>query len=182
MESKINMFLYTLLPVIFMLHEFEEMIFLKIWLHRDKDYLHNNFPKIGPRIYSQCSKFTTSGFVFMVAEEFIIISVLTYIAILIQNMYIWLALFMGFAIHIIIHIIQWIIYRKYLPTIVTSFLVLPYCVYGFMEFLNNETLEIVSIIICSIIGMVGVFINLKLIHYLGHKFSIWEEKIKKQNE
>ena len=165
-----------------MIHEFEEMIFLKTWLYKDKNYLHNKFPKIGPRIYSQYCKFTTSGFVLAIAEEFIIISILTYISIIIQNVYIWFALFMGFTIHIIIHIVQWIFYKKYVPTIVTSFLVLPFCVYVFMEIVKNEALEISPIIICSIIGIVGVIVHLKLIHYFGHKFSIWEEKIKELNE
>jgi len=176
-----NIFLYTLLPVIFMLHEFEEMIFLKILLHKDKNYLHNKFPNAGQKIYSQYCKFTTSGFVLAVAEEFIIITILTYIAIIIPNMYIWFALFMGFAIHIVIHIIQWMLYGKYIPAIVTSILVLPYCVYGFMKFVNNETFGIRSIIVCSTIGIVGVIVNLRIIHYLGHKFSIWEEKMVEKN-
>jgi len=85
---------------------------------------------------------------------------------------------MGFSIHIIIHIIQWMFYKRYFPAIVTSFLVLPYCIYGFMEYINNETYKIEWIIVCSIIGIVGVVLNLKLIHHLGEKFSIWETEKK----
>jgi hypothetical protein len=67
---------------------------------------------------------------------------------------------MGFSIHIIIHIFQWIIYKKYLPTIFTSILVLPYCIYGFIYFINNNDINIFWIIISSIIGMVTVSVNL----------------------
>ena len=69
----------------FMFHEFEEIIFLKYWLKKDKDYLNNYFPKIGSKIYLQYSKFTTAGFTLAIAEEFIIISTLTYLAIIFNN-------------------------------------------------------------------------------------------------
>jgi len=165
------------LPIIFMFHEFEEILFFKIWLHKDKEYLCIKFPKTGPKIYSQYSGFTTSGFVFAIAEEFLLISILTYMAIIFQKEYIWFAVFMGFSIHLVIHIFQWVIYKKYLPTIVTCFLVLPYCIYGFIHFINNNVINIFWITISSIIGKVAVMLNLKFIHYIGHKFSNYENKI-----
>jgi len=91
-----------------------------------------------------------------------------------QNFYIWLTVFMGFSIHIIVHIIQCALYRKYIPAIITSILVLPYCVYGFIVYLNNEIYEIKWIIICSIIGIIGTIVNLRFVHHLGTKFSKWE--------
>jgi hypothetical protein len=169
--------IFSLLPVIFMLHEFEEILFFKIWLHKDKEYLCKKFPKIGSKIYFQYDSFTTSGFVFAIAEEFLLISILTYVAILFEKEYLWFTVFMGFSIHIIIHIFQWIIYRKYLPTIFTSILILPYCIYGFRYFITNNNVNIFWIIISSIIGIVTVALNLKFIHYIGHKFSIYENRI-----
>ena len=174
--KNMKIIIYSLLPIIFMLHEFEEIIFFKWWLNRDKEYMYNNFPKIGSKIYSQYSKFSTAGFVLAIAEEFILISLLTYIAIITQSIYLWFAVFMGFSIHIVIHIIQFILYRKYIPVIFTSILVLPYCVYGFLLYINNEVYEIKWILICSIIGIISVMLNLKLIHHLGAKFSNWEIK------
>ena len=174
-----NNLIYTLLPIIFMIHEFEEILFLKIWLHRDKDYLNKKFPKAGPKIYSQYSVFTTSGFVFAIAEEFLLISILTYIAIIFQREYLWFTVFMGFSIHLIVHIFQWFIYRKYLPAIITSVLVLPYSIYGFMFFLRDNELNIFWIIVSSIIGIIAVALNLKFIHIIGHKFSNYEKKILK---
>jgi hypothetical protein len=178
MNEETKIILYSLLPIIFMLHEFEEILFLKYWLVKDKDYLRKKFPKIGPKLYLQYSKFTTSGFVFAIAEEFIIISILTYFAIVFSKDYLWFTVFMGFFIHIIIHIIQWILYRRYLPAIISSILVLPYCIYGFVQIINETILEIHWAVIYSLVGILCVLINLKLIHYLGHKFSKWENKIK----
>ena len=175
--TKMNVLVYTLLPVVFMIHEFEEIIFLKYWINKDKDYLHNKFPKIGPKISSQYSKFSTSGFTLAIAEEFVIISILTYFAIVMKNVYIWFAVFMGYSVHIIIHIGQWILYKKYIPVIVTSVLTLPYCIYGFMKIIDGETFKIGPMIICSIIGCIGVVLNLKFIHFLGHKFSKWENTL-----
>ncbi|WP_081911134.1 MULTISPECIES: HXXEE domain-containing protein [Prevotellaceae] len=39
---------------------------------------------------------------------------------------IWLAIFMAFSIHLIIHIIQSIVVKNYIPKLVTSFLLLPF--------------------------------------------------------
>lgn len=159
-----------------MFHEFEEILFLKYWLKKDKEYLNNKFPKTGSKIYLQYNKFTTAGFVLAVAEEFILISILCYSAIILDNYYIWFTVFIGFSIHIAIHIIQWMVYRKYIPTIITSTLVLPYCIYGFMMCINNGINSLFWIMISSIIGTIGVLINLQFIHYLGKRFSKWEIK------
>ena len=172
-----NNLIYGLLPIVFMIHEFEEILFFKIWLHKDKEYLHKKFPKIGPKIYFQYSAFTTSGFVFAIAEEFLLMIILTFIAIIFQREYLWFTVFMGFSIHLIIHIFQWLIYRKYLPIIITSILVLPYCFYGFMIFLRENELNILWIIISSIIGIIAVLLNLRFIHIIGHKFSNFEKRI-----
>ena len=168
---------YGLLPTIFMFHEFEEILFLKIWLHKDKESLCNKFPKAGSKIYSRYSGFTTSGFAFAIAEEFLLINILTYAAIIFQKEYMWFAVFMGFSIHLVIHIFQWVIYKKYLPVIVSSILVLPYCIYGFIFFINNNVINIFWIIISSIIGIAAAMLNLKFIHYIGYKFSNYENKI-----
>ena len=169
-----NILVYTLFPIVFMIHEFEEIIFLKYWITRDKEYLNTKFPGIGPKIYSQYSKFSTSGFALAIAEEFIIVSALTYLAILLQNFYIWFAVFTGYSIHIIIHIGQWVLYKKYIPVIVTSFLTLPYCIYGFFGFFYYEDIKLPWIILSSIVGSIGMLLNLRLIHYIGHKFSNYE--------
>ncbi|MDR1616383.1 MAG: HXXEE domain-containing protein [Syntrophomonadaceae bacterium] len=177
MDYRLDLIVYSSLPIVFMFHEFEEILFLKYWLNKDKNYLRNKFGRIGQKIYAQYSKFSTAGFVLAVAEEFILISVLTYISIIYLNYYLWFTVFMGFFIHIIIHIFQWLIYRRYLPTIVSSILVLPYCIYCFIDIMNKNVLEIEWIIVCSIVGIICVLINLKFIHYIGHKFSRWENRI-----
>ena len=169
--------IYYIFPIIFMLHEFEEIIFLKIWLHRNKECLHRKFPKAGAKIYSQYGNFTTSGFTLAIAEEFILASIITYTAIIIQYPYLWFTVFIGFSVHIVVHIFQWILYRKYIPVIITSILVLPYCVYGFMEFIHSENVKIFWLTVSSIIGITAMFLNLILIHYFGNKFSNFENKI-----
>jgi hypothetical protein len=92
------------------------------------------------------------------------------VAIIFQKEYMWFAVFMGFSIHIVIHIFQWVIYKKYLPVIITSILVLPYYIYGFIFFINNNVINTFWIIISLIIGIVAAMLNLKFIHYIGYKF------------
>ena len=168
--------IYTLLIVVFMIHEFEEIIVLKFWLIKEKDYLQKNFPKIGTKIYSQYSTFSTAGLALAIAEEFILISLLIYLAILIPNMYIWFAVLMGLLIHFFVHIISWIIYKKFVPAAITSVLAIPYCIYGLIVYFNNETYKIEMLIIYTIIVIIFFLINLRFMHYLGKRFSVWEKK------
>jgi uncharacterized membrane protein len=167
-----EIFIYALLPVIFMFQEFEEILFLKIWLDKD-----NKSPEAGSKIYSQYSGFTTSGFVFAIAEKFLLINILTYAAMMLQKEYMWFAVFMGFSAHLVIYIFQWIINKKYLPVITTGILVLPYCIFGFIYFINNNVINTFWIITSSIIGIAAAMLNLKFINYIGYKFS----KYKKNN-
>ena len=168
--------IYTLLIVVFMVHEFEEIIVLNIWLIKEKDHLQKNFPKIGTKIYLQYSKFTTAGLALAIAEEFILISLFIYLAILLPNMYIWAAILIGLSIHFFVHIISWIIYKKFVPAAITSILALPYCVYGLIVYVNNETYKIGMLIIYTIIVIIIFLINLRFMHYLGKRFSNWEKK------
>ena len=169
-----NLLIYTLFPIIFMIHEFEEIIFIKHWLIKNREYLYKKFPKIGPKFYMQYSEFTTAGLALAIFEEFIIFCILTYLSIIFQNTYIWLAIFMGFFIHLIPHILPGLFLKKLIPGIVTSILIIPYFAYGLIEYINKEIYTIEWLIICSILGIIGMLLNLKIMHYLGKKFSRWE--------
>ena len=77
----------------------------------------------------QLRELSTTGFAIAVAEEFIIISGVSVYAVLSQHYFLWMALFLAFGIHLLVHVGQFVLLRKYIPAIVTSLLCLPYAVY-----------------------------------------------------
>ncbi|WP_069658691.1 HXXEE domain-containing protein [Arcticibacter eurypsychrophilus] len=167
-------FLMSLLPIVFMFHDFEEIIFFKPWLRENSVLLKTRFPKLSERILPHLEKLSTAAFSLAVAEEFILLSFITYVSIWAQSYFLWFAAFMAFSIHLIVHLIQWIILRKYIPSIVTSIFSLPYCVYTFDAFISMNVMNSFDLVIWTLIGLVIMVLNLVLAHKLALRFEKWK--------
>ena len=70
-------FLVSIFPIVFMFHDFEEIIFFKTWLTKNKDLLQKKFPAVSKRILPHINKLSTAAFSLAVAEEFILLSIIT---------------------------------------------------------------------------------------------------------
>jgi uncharacterized membrane protein YjjP (DUF1212 family) len=53
----------------------------------------------------------------------------------------WYCCLIAFGLHLIVHIIQFLVIRKYIPVIVTSVLCLPYCIWVFIQVKDYYTLN-----------------------------------------
>lgn len=91
-----------LLPILFIFHDFEEIILMKPWINRNRSHLQNKFPKISNKFLSHFDNITTSSFALGVAEEFILISIITIISCITNKYELWLGLFVTFFLHLII--------------------------------------------------------------------------------
>ncbi|MFT3947620.1 MAG: HXXEE domain-containing protein [Agriterribacter sp.] len=165
--------LVLILPLVFMFHDFEEIIFFKKWFKNNKDNLLRRFPKIATKILPHFENISTASFSLAVAEEFILLSAISVYAVYNEIYLLWYGIFIGFFIHIIIHIIQWIIYRRYIPCIVTSFLVLPYCIYTFVKINEWEIFTVNEQVIWGLLGFIIIVLNLLLAHKLIANFDKW---------
>jgi hypothetical protein len=168
--------LIALFPIVFMIHDFEEIIMMKSWIDKNKDFLLLKFPIIGKRMVKNFEDQSTASFALSVAEEFVIISIAVFLALQYKWYWLWIALFMAFFIHLFIHIVQWIVVRRYIPAIITSFLALFYCGYEFRQFLMEYPLSIIELICLGLIGIVLMMVNLYIIHKLSAKFEKWLRK------
>jgi len=168
-ESVMNTstFIISLFPIVFMFHDFEEIIFFKPWINKNSAYLRERFPRLSNNFLPRFESLSTSGFALAVAEEFVLLSLITYGSIYFDNYYLWLATFMGFFIHLIIHVIQWIILKKYIPTIITSLISLPYCIYTFIRILEINMFQVFEIVLWTFIGLLIIGVNVLFAHKLG---------------
>lgn len=157
-----------LFPIIFMLHEFEEIIGFKRWFDKNGSWLENEFPKLTRQI-THLEQLSVPAFTIAVLEEFIIISALSVLALLSQVYYFWIAAFTVFAFHILLHIIQWVIIRKYIPVLITSLLSIPYIAWG-LNMISAE-FPLRAITICFIIGFPIAVFNLYFIHKLALRYD-----------
>ena len=160
-----------LLPIVFMIHDFEEIIFFKSWINKNRDYLAKKFPKIAKRFLPRFDNLSTAAFALAVAEGFVLLSFITLGSVLLDNYLLWLAAFMGFFVHLLIHLIQWVVLKRYIPAIGTSFLSLVYCVYVLYEIISNDVFQISEIVLWTIIGFGFVGVNLVFAHKLAQIFD-----------
>jgi hypothetical protein len=170
-----DLLLVVLFPIIFMIHDFEEIIMMQWWAERNRDVLQNRFPKI----YSKASSVfnhSTAAFALAVAEEFILFSIITFSAVIFDWYFLWLGLFMGIFIHCFMHIAQFVVLRRYVPCIVTSVLILPYFIFTFIRMTNYFTTK--DFFIWTAIAVVLLGINL----LLAHKLSAFFDRINRPKE
>jgi len=169
-----------LFPILFMFHDFEEIIFMQAWSSKNRNFLTHRFPALLKKLSSHFDQITTSAFALGVAEEFILISIITVLS-YVTNWYIlWTGLFITFALHLVIHCFQALVLRKYVPAIITSIICLPICFYIISNAVKRFPL--IDVIFYSALSFVFMVVNLILIHKAMKVFSKWSAQYERQNQ
>lgn len=163
-----------LFPIIFIFHDFEEIIFMEAWIKRNKSYLAEKFPKLFPKFSAHLDKITTSSFALGVAEEFMLINVITITAYFMEWYSLWLGSFIAFILHLLIHCVQTIIVRRYLPLIVTTIISLPVCLYIISQVIVMFDLS--TVVLYSFIGFIIMIVNIIALHKYMDVFTVWINK------
>ncbi len=168
--------LMWLLPTVFMIHEFEEVIMLMPCLSRDGEDVTRKFPGFAARVLPAYRQLSTSSFAFAILEEFAALSVVTYICVEFDLYDVWTGVLTAFSIHLIVHIIQFAVYRRYLPFVVTSVLCLPYCVYAPYFLFDHKLLALSQAALWTMIAAAIVYPNIALALRLAIAFEKWLDK------
>ena len=157
-------------PLAFIIHDSEEIIVQHKWMLAHKEHIIQKFPRM-TRIIIHLSSLSTKAFAIAVLEELILLLLAT-AYVLTGGVYateLWIALFMAFSIHFVVHIVQGVIAMGYVPGLATSILMLPYAYFGI-----NKICEDVSgnkLIQLSVLGIIAMMINLRIAHWVGKKFT-----------
>lgn len=158
--------LIWLFPIMFMIHELEEIIFMKPWIKKNAATIQKRFPFIGRRFRKATKDFSTRKFALIVAEEFIIISAVTVVSMQWGFINMFTGMLIAYSLHLFIHIVQFIIYRRYIPTIVTSLISIPYLVFAFMGIAASPAVSVVWSLTFAGIFAVVLAVNLFACHYI----------------
>lgn len=158
-----------LFPILFMIHDFEEIIIIKAWQRKNKEYIENKLEKYVPFNF----RASTASFSIGVAEEFVIISIVTIISYLFNNYIVWFGLFIAFFLHLFFHVLMYIIFKRYVPGVVTSIIFIP--ISCFMVYRINVLLyyNISTLFFTILIGTLLMAINLYFLHKAMGKFDLW---------
>jgi len=155
-----------------MIHEFEEIIFMRWWLGNNREPILSKYPNLGKRVLGQFESFSTEAFSFIVAEEFLIVSIVVLFSVFTNNYDLYLGLVVAYFIHLLTHLIQTIVIRKYTPGIITTLLTGIFCIFVFSGLIDSGLLSFNSTFIYSIVLTLVVFMNLKFMYYVANKIKI----------
>ncbi|MFC0876368.1 HXXEE domain-containing protein [Saccharicrinis sp. FJH2] len=164
-------FIILVFPVVFMLHEFEEIIFMRPWIKRSESKIISKFPKAVPVIVKKQMSVTTEAFSFIVAEEFLIVTIITLYAFFVQNNTLFASLLAVYTLHLLMHIGQAILLRSYIPALATSLLTAVYSIYTLNLYLTSAFFELNRTITYTLIILSAAAINLLLMHKLAAKIK-----------
>ena len=149
-----------LFPVIFMLHDFEEIIFVKVW--RERYQQERSLSKMKKKPFDHFQ--STASFSIGVEIIFIILSAVSLFSVILNSFFIWYGLLFAIISHFVIaHIRMTVQFRHYTPGVFTSVIFLPvtiYLLYMATKLLNYDLIEIIFSCLSGIFILVIVFYTL----------------------
>ncbi|HEX3011904.1 MAG TPA: HXXEE domain-containing protein [Syntrophomonadaceae bacterium] len=161
-----------LFPVFFMIHDFEEIIFAKSWLEENSDYIKEKVPNIVFKLITQIKELSTASFAFAVAEEFIMLSIITLCTVEFRWYSLFAATLIGYLLHIMIHFVQSIILQKYIPVLISGLISTVYGIYAISHLNNLHLLNWNYIAMAAPSIVIIIAFNLFLAHFLAKRLNI----------
>ncbi len=165
-----------LFPVLFIFHDFEEIIGLGIWFKNNNKKISEKYPKIFSAISKMYAEYSTEGMALAVFEEFVLCVLVCLIATFSGFYLLWIGAVIAFIFHMIMHIGQSVMLKSYVPALATSIIATPVSIYVLVNSLQLFTYSAGQIVLWSIIGLLIIAVNLKFSHSLMHKFTRWINK------
>ncbi|KQL52426.1 hypothetical protein AN964_01955 [Heyndrickxia shackletonii] len=157
--DKLIILLVWLFPIIFAIHDFEEIIVVEKWIAKNKQDLVHKLPKRAKNFFEKNFAMKTDQFSIVVFAEFIIISLATLFVFLngFTGFYKWfyLGLFAVLFLHSFTHIGQAILLRRYTPGVITSiFFLIPYGLWFYKVVLQKNMISYSDIWISIPVGVI----------------------------
>lgn len=163
-----------LLPVLFMFHDFEEIIFIHPWLVRNKEYM--------KKAHAESKKVPFDFFVsngsaaLCIYEEFIILSVATLLSCIFNDYVVWYGLFVAFTVHLIIHLLFIATQHRYVPGVITSAVVLIPSIYVLYISAIMTGYTWYALSLSGVLVFAFMILNLMLLHQSVKAFDGWLRK------
>ncbi|MCB4971685.1 HXXEE domain-containing protein [Streptococcus mutans] len=154
---------YFMLPILFILHDFEEMIFVPLWKNSKKVQSLNKTAKFFGRVNNG------PAFSIGVLEEFVILLIISAICQATHNTELYLGFCIAYAYHFLIHFRMCIQYKGYVPGIYTVILQIPIMVIIILHYWKVD----ISFIFYLIPIMLLSYINLYIMHKIMPSLQHW---------
>lgn len=160
-----NDFLLWMFPVIFVIHDFEEIIFVSQFKALNRElYKQGNIPFYKDFI-------STESFSIAVLLEFILFTSVTVFSQLTGLLLPWIACFAAFILHFALHIGASIKIKKNIPGAISSIILLIPGLTILGIIINNSPLTFFQISMAFLAGVIVLFVLLRTLHFLMPLFA-----------
>ena len=150
-----------LFPIIFMIHDFEEIIFISAWRKKYKDYIKTCTMKKIPFADFK----STASFSIGVEIIFLILSLSALFSVISNSYYIWYGLFFATTAHFITaHFILTLKFKHYVPGIITAILFLPLSIYILYTATLITGFSLTEILLSCVVGSLFAFAIYVFLH------------------
>ncbi len=167
-------FIVWMLPVIFMLHDFEEIIMAEVWGKRYKKRINTVWPKRQPFGLNYIQHCHTPTFSIGVEVEFVLFTVISLLSVIFQNYFIWYGAFLGVVIHmIIIHVSICFQFKNYVPGVITSIIFLGPSIWFLYKAEEIVHYRGGTVALACLLGIALMMIIIPLLHKLMAFWSQW---------
>lgn len=155
-------FFVWVLPVLFLVHEFEEIFMIEAWYERRKEKISKIWPQKKPFGLDHAGPFLSASISIGIFSEFIVVVLICLLCVIFENYYAWYGLFAGFLLHLpVLHGMVTSKFKGYSPGVVTGAIVLVpfiWVLYRAAILLDYGILEVVlSTVIVQFLMTVLVF-------------------------
>lgn len=166
----INLLIWSFL-IIFMIHNFEEIITIEKWFQKTYPNIRERFPAVARKEIEKMKVTSAATFSIAVCVLFIVASALVIITIITEQYFLFIGLNIFFALNIITHPVQSLFLRTYVPGVLTTFiLIIPYNVILFNELITLGLMDFSTIGRALIVTI--LFIPMLLIsHKIAEKWN-----------
>lgn len=162
-----------LFPIMFMLHDFEEILLMKAWGTRYTFLLNDKLPTRFRKLSNRTLNLSTAGFAFAVMILFLTVSVLTFCCVE-WNLYgLWLAALLVYFIHLIMHLGQSLFLKIYVPAVISSVLTGVYSIFAFWYGLTTFPVDLARIGLGMLICLAVLVPVLIIAVILATRFDAW---------
>ncbi|MBW8349836.1 HXXEE domain-containing protein [Bacillus sp. IITD106] len=159
--------LIWLFPITFLLHDFEEIIFVESWFKKNFSKVEPKVPNRMKTLFYDLSKTTAARFSIPVFMQFILYIIASYLAAEKDMYHLFLGLNVIIFLHVFSHVGQTIFFGTYALGVGSALLVtLPYSLYLFYRFLAENIVGMMDIMMSLPFGIITV-----LIVWFGHEIS-----------
>lgn len=166
--------MYWILPVLFIFHDFEEIIFMEGWIKRlDKDKLYTRFPaRFVKKILKQFDSISTEKFAISVYILYIILIICTLISYIWNLELFWTSMFLFFTFHLFIHCLQSILLGGYIPAVLTSIICIPICLWILRFIFTDFNFPLYALLCMTLAVSITAILILYVLHKIMGNFKL----------